>query len=108
MPTPAKPCDGRFKDELQEVLTRNRDRDQWATHACEVCGVSVGAVIVQGKWVPERHWPSVKYAPRNAVEKGRNRSRAPYGDTVLAGQTCASPVQAAWNWSHKPMRGASF
>jgi hypothetical protein len=94
MPTPVKPCDGRFKDELQEVLTRNRDRDQWATHACEVCGVVVGAVKVQGKWVPEQHWPSVKYTPRNAVEKGRHRSGAPQGNAVLAGQASASPIQS--------------
>ena len=75
MPIPAKPCDGRFRDELQAVLTQNRDRVQWATHACEVCGISVGAVRVQGKWVPEQHWPSVKYPSRNTVEKGLSFGR---------------------------------
>ena len=71
MPIPAKPCDGRFSEELQEVLTRNRDRAQWATYTCETCGVAVGAVQVQGRWVPEQHWPSVKYPPRTPVEKRR-------------------------------------
>ena len=60
MPGPVKPCSGRFSEELQAILARNRDRAQWALHTCEVCGVSVGAVQVQGKWVPEQHWPSVK------------------------------------------------
>jgi len=73
MPINAKPCDGRFKDELQEILTRNREREQWATHPCEVCGVLVGAVRVQGKWVPEQHWLSVKYPPRNTAANGRHR-----------------------------------
>jgi len=71
MATPAKPCDGRFSDELQALLARNTDRAQWATHACEVCGVSVGAVQVQGKWTPEQHWPSVKYPARNREESRR-------------------------------------
>lgn len=61
MPTPLKPCDGQFSDDLQAVLTRNRNREQWAVHTCQRCGVSVGAVQVNGKWVPEQHWPSVKY-----------------------------------------------
>lgn len=85
MPTPAKPCDGRFRDELQAVLNQNRDRAQWATHTCEVCGVSVGAVKDQGKWVPEQHWLSVKYPPRNAVEKASHRSVAPHEDAVSSG-----------------------
>jgi hypothetical protein len=69
MPIAVKPCEGRFSDELQVVLTRNRDRDQWANHACEICGVTVGAKIDKGRWVPEQHWPSVKYQPRNGNEK---------------------------------------
>ena len=85
MPIPAKPCGGFFRDELQTVLTQNRDRAQWATYSCEVCGVSVGAVQVQGKWVPEQHWPSVKYPPRNAVDKGCNRSVARDENAILAG-----------------------
>ena len=59
MPTPAKPCDGRFNEELQVLLTRNRNREQWGVYPCELCGASVGAVEVRGKWVPEQHWPSV-------------------------------------------------
>lgn len=69
MPAPAKPCEGRFHEDLQEVLTKNRDRAQWANHRCEVCGLEVGAVIVKGLWVPEQHWPSVKYHPKSSSEK---------------------------------------
>jgi hypothetical protein len=71
MPIPAKPCEGRFSDEVQEILGRNRDRVQWANHTCEVCGASIGATQNRGKWVPEQHWPSVKYHPRNATDKKR-------------------------------------
>jgi len=60
----AKPCEGRFGDEVQAILTQNRDRAQWALYTCEVCSARVGAIQVQGKWVPEQHWPSVKYPPR--------------------------------------------
>jgi hypothetical protein len=67
MPIPVKPCDGQFSADLQVVLTQNRNREQWAVHTCQVCGASVGAVEVHGKWVPEQHWPSVTYPPRNAV-----------------------------------------
>jgi hypothetical protein len=74
MPSPAKPCEGRFSDEVQAVLKTNKDRAQWANHTCEVCGVAVGAALVQGKWVPEQHWPSVKYQSRNATEKKRSVS----------------------------------
>jgi hypothetical protein len=76
MPIPVKPCDGRFSDDLQAVLTRNRNREQWAMHSCELCGASVEAVQVHGKWVPEQHWPSVIYPPRTAVAKGHDRSAA--------------------------------
>jgi hypothetical protein len=76
MPTPLKPCDGRFSDDLNEVLTRNRGREQWALHTCAVCGASVGAVQVQVQWVPEQHWPSVKYPPRETTTKGRDRATA--------------------------------
>jgi hypothetical protein len=69
MPIPAKPCEGRFSDEVQAVLSRNRDRVQWANHTCEVCGAAVGATQNRGKWVPEQHWPSVKYHSRNATDK---------------------------------------
>lgn len=67
---PVKPCSGRFSEELQAVLIQNKDRAQWAMHTCEVCGLSVGAVQVQGKWVPEQHWPSVKCSyDRAAAER---------------------------------------
>ena len=87
MPIPAKPCEGRFSDEVQEVLTQNRDRAQWATYVCEVCGVSVGAVKFQGKWVPEQHWPSVKYRPpTDNAKKQRNATDnvSPEGESSLA------------------------
>jgi hypothetical protein len=84
MPTLVKPCEGRFSDDLQEVLTRNRNREQWAVHTCENCGASVGAVQVHGKWVPEEHWPSVTYPPRNPVAKRYDRSAAPDEDAVPA------------------------
>ena len=83
----AKACEGRFNDEVQELLSKNRDRAQWANHTCEVCGVSVGAVRDKGKWVPEQHWPSVKYPPRNTgtQKKGSSRERtAPEESPVIA------------------------
>lgn len=76
MPIPVKPCDGQFSDDLQLVLTRNRDRDQWAVHTCQLCGAAVGAVLMHGKWVPEQHWPSVTYPPRHAGAKSLIPSRA--------------------------------
>jgi hypothetical protein len=75
---------------LHDVLTKNRDRDQWAIHTCEVCGLAVGAVQVQGKWVPEQHWPTVKYQARKTVEKkrdSRDRSVAPQENAALADST---------------------
>ena len=84
MPIPAKPCEGRFSEEVQAVLKSNRDRAQWANHTCEVCGLSVGAAQVQGKWVPEQHWPSVKYQPRNGADKKRNTPVAADDSAVLA------------------------
>lgn len=84
MPIPVKPCDGQFSDDLQEVLTRNRYREQWAVHTCQVCGAAVGAVQVQGRWVPEQHWPSVIYPPRNSGAKKHERSAAPHEDAVSA------------------------
>lgn len=70
MPIPVKPCNGQFSDELQAVLTRNRNREQWAVHTCQVCGASVDASLVRGNWVPEQHWPSVTYPPRHVAAKG--------------------------------------
>jgi hypothetical protein len=69
MPIPVKPCEARFSDEVLEALSKNRDRAQWANHTCEVCGAAVGARLEKGKWVPEQHWPSVKYLSRRAAEK---------------------------------------
>lgn len=74
---PVKPCEGRFDDELQAVLEKNRDRAQWATYRCEVCGISIGATRDQGgRWGPEQHWPSVKYLPSATSDK---KQRAPGG-----------------------------
>jgi hypothetical protein len=70
-----KPCEGRFSDEVQEVLNKNRERAQWANHRCETCGLWIGAVQDRGKWVPEQHWSSVKYHPRNAGSAGAHRSQ---------------------------------
>jgi len=69
MSIPAKACEGRFSDEVLGLLNNNRDRAQWANHRCEVCGAVVGATLDKGKWVPEQHWPSVKYPARNGNEK---------------------------------------
>lgn len=69
MKGPVKPCEGRFSDELQLTLTRNKDRSQWALHPCEVCGLMVGARQDRGKWVPEQHWPTVKYLSSKAAGK---------------------------------------
>jgi hypothetical protein len=85
MPTPLKPCDGQFSTDLQETLSRNRNREQWATHACELCGTMVGAVQVHGKWVPEQHWPSVTYPARTPVVAKSRRSALPEEEEVPAG-----------------------
>jgi len=50
----------------------------------------VGATQDKGKWVPEQHWPSVKYPSRNATEKKEKKqdisanSLAPDDSAVLA------------------------
>ena len=80
MPIPVKPCDGQFSDELQVVLTRNRNREQWAVYTCPQCGAAVGAVQASGKWVPEQHWPSVTYLPHDPGAKRYDRSTAPQAD----------------------------
>jgi hypothetical protein len=88
MHIPAKACEGRFSDEVLEVLNKNRDRAQWANYTCEVCGVAIGAVRDKGKWVPEQHWPTVKYHARNGgtVKKPSDRV-APESPAVAAGST---------------------
>jgi hypothetical protein len=82
-----KPCDGRFSDEVQQVLSKNHDRAQWATYKCETCGAAVGAIQDRGKWVPEQHWPSVKYPARYAADKKRSvapKTAMPDDTSVLA------------------------
>ncbi|HEY2856954.1 MAG TPA: hypothetical protein VGJ21_00895 [Terracidiphilus sp.] len=32
---------------------------------------------LHGRWVPEQHWPSVKYPPRNPAEKRYDRHARP-------------------------------
>ncbi|HEY1986948.1 MAG TPA: hypothetical protein VGG85_16145 [Terracidiphilus sp.] len=76
MPIPAKACEGRFSEEVQEILTKNIDRAQWANHTCQVCGLSVGAKQDRGQWVPEQHWPSVKYHARGTAQKKQHDVRA--------------------------------
>ncbi|SNS28215.1 hypothetical protein SAMN05421770_101328 [Granulicella rosea] len=75
MPTPAKPCNASFSDEVISALIANNDRAQWMTHPCSVCGQHVGARLHLGKWSPEPHWPSVSYAPR--AVRAEKRSRVP-------------------------------
>ena len=85
---PLKPCEGQFSDDLQQILSLNRQREQWGVHTCQLCGASIGAVQVQGKWVPEQHWPSVKYPARNAVDKKQSvaaKSITPDDSIVFAG-----------------------
>jgi hypothetical protein len=64
MPIPSKPCPGELSLETQQLLRKTRDRAQWATYPCEVCGRAVGVEEAGGRWIPERHWPSVAYPPR--------------------------------------------
>ena len=92
MPTPVKPCEGRFNDEVLAALSKNRDRAQWANHTCETCGLAVGATIEKGKWVPEQHWPSVKfkYPSRVAAEKKQNAAA-----TALAASDEATLAESA-------------
>ena len=64
MPVPAKPCPGTFSEATTQLLAKNANRAQWLPHTCELCGQQVGAKVAFGKWSPEPHWPSVRYAPR--------------------------------------------
>jgi len=84
MSIPAKACEGRFSDEVLGLLNNNRDRAQWANYNCEVCGVMVGATLEKGKWVPEQHWPSVKYPARNEKKGSSRHSRVMEDSPVLA------------------------
>ncbi len=69
MPIPAKPCPGLFSEETITALTGNIDRAQWLDHPCALCGQQVGARIEKGKWLPEPHWPSVRYKERTRSGK---------------------------------------
>jgi hypothetical protein len=66
MPKPSKPCEGKLSDLTRSLLSTNRDREKWGIHPCQVCGQAVGVLQVKGVWVPETHWPSVKYALHKA------------------------------------------
>jgi len=85
MPIPAKPCVGQFSDETIQALIANRDRAQWLTHPCTICGQQVGARIILGKWSPEQHWPSVHYVPRakRAEKRPRPQPAAPSPEAVV-------------------------
>ena len=74
MPRPAKPCEGTLSPETQQLLSGSRDRGKWGLHPCAVCGQAVGVEEVGGLWRPERHWPSVAYAPRD--KRGRKLQAA--------------------------------
>jgi hypothetical protein len=63
MPTPVKPCIGRFSESTVETLRANVGRAQWLPQPCEQCGQVVGARLEKGLWVPEPHWPSVPRRP---------------------------------------------
>lgn len=84
MPTPSKPCEGRFSDEVLEALSKNTERAQWANHTCLVCGLSIGATQDRGRWVPEQHWPTVKYVPRQKAPHAASRMHQPVSE-LLAG-----------------------
>jgi hypothetical protein len=65
MPKPSKPCNGELSQETQEALRKNRSRAQWGTYRCQVCGLMVGVLEDGGRWIPERHWPSIEYVPKD-------------------------------------------
>ncbi len=71
MPAPVKPCPAQFSETTIESLIRNQNREQWIPQKCELCGQSVGARQLMGKWIPEPHWPSVRYLPRTRPAQSR-------------------------------------
>jgi hypothetical protein len=77
MPIPLKPCEGKLSEESHEAIQRNKSREQWASHRCETCGRNVGVELIMGKWVPERHWPSVAYASRTRKALAEPTRRVP-------------------------------
>ena len=64
MPVLTKPCEGKLSEETELLLRTSRTRAGWGVYTCEICGQTVGVEALNGKWAPERHWPSVVYPPR--------------------------------------------
>lgn len=64
MPVLTKPCEGKLSEETQHLLSNSRTRAGWGVYTCETCGQTVGVEAINGKWAPEKHWPSVVYPPR--------------------------------------------
>jgi hypothetical protein len=77
MPIPAKPCAGLFSDETIAALVKNDDRAQWHPQVCSLCQQEIGARLVSGKWVPDQHWPSVRYVPRTRRTEKRAAAAKP-------------------------------
>ncbi len=73
MPTPAKPCAGTFSEETIQRLVKNDGHAQWLPQPCDLCGQQIGGRILAGKWIPDPHWPTVRYVPRAK----RNEKSAP-------------------------------
>ena len=65
MPISSKLCHGELSEETQQLLRKTGDRAQWAAHPCTVCGRTVGVEEAGGRWMPERHCPSVTHQPGN-------------------------------------------
>ena len=63
-----KPCEGKLSEETQQLLSTSRSRAGWGVYPCETCGQPVGVEEIGGKWAPEKHWPTVVYKPRKAVD----------------------------------------
>jgi hypothetical protein len=77
MPSPMKPCEGRLSETTKLLLRTSRDRAAWGVHSCEVCGQMVGVLPVNSDWIPETHWPSVKYKSRKETPAQQNANAAP-------------------------------
>ena len=67
MPVLTKPCEGKLSEETQQILSNSRTRAGWGVYPCETCGRTVGVEDINGKWVPEKRWPSIVYPPRKVV-----------------------------------------
>jgi hypothetical protein len=75
MPILTKPCKGKLSEQTQLLLGASRESRDWVAYPCEICNQSVGVSEVNGKWVTERHWPSVVYTPRKP-SAGRYMAKA--------------------------------